>query len=1128
MDAIAASHDPAEIGVGPIVLTIHLLHAPRLTLASGAAHALERKDAALLALLAMDGPWTAARAAGLLWPDSPDGQARTNLRQRLFRLRKLAGADVVNAQGNLHLAPGLQVDVLALAQSLPDEPGVGAGELLGGLDYGDTGALERWVIAARARWRDQWLERLAARASELEGAQKIAAALVLAQRMVADDPLQEHAQRRVMRLHYLRGDRAAALTAYQHCKQVLRDELGARPSHETEQLAALIESSGALALQAPARPAVATLRPPRLVGREGPWRRLEEAWRGATPALVAGEAGIGKSRLLGDFAAAHGDAPVFGGRPGDASLPYALLARMVRGLVERFALPADDWVRLELARLAPELGLAAPGQLSVLRLQQAWIQALNGWRAAGLALLVVDDLHHADSASLELLPALVAAVAPPGVAWLLGVRHGELPAAVAPLIDGTPAPDRIELGPLDLAGVTALLASLALPGLDPARWAPPLAQHTGGNPLFLLETMIALLAEPHTRAHGLAGEPPRLPEPQRVGRLIEQRLAQLSPTALKLARVAAIAGQDFSAALAAQVLGARALDIADSWRELEAGQVIRDGAFAHDLIFEGTLRSIPRPIAQLLHHDVAVALQAAGAAPARLAAHWSAAQDWAAAGDAHVAAARAAFVAARRVEEAAWWDEAVRCYERAGDADKAFAARRDSVDTAIATRPSEGVLVHTEALLSAARSDAQRLDALLAHGKTLVAVGRRPDAVVVADEAIALADALADPWQRFRAACLGAMSLSPGPRAAEGIARLRAFAPLLEAAGDALRRRDYYGNLADATFQAQRRREAAELYVLSVAAARAVGDTSEEVICTHNLGGLLLQLGRMQEGREHAERALRLLDRIGDPEGLLPAAVRITLAMCDASLGRLGPALQGLELAWRHLGSAGGTGHHAVCETHLAIVWLQLGQPARALQALTPIPAEAARPLAQRQVRRLTIEARLEAALGRPALPRLEQALQLCGPNTEPLLRMLAELDRSRERPPADAVADCDRVRREAETIELLALAARARVFRVDALRRAGDLGGAADAAREVAASWHACRPTDLYWPEALWMARQALHAAGDLPGSQALDREAADWIRDVARSHVPAAFQESFLHRNPVNRMILAAQGRT
>ena len=66
-----------------------------------------------------------------------------------------------------------------------------------------------------------------------EGANDWDDALTHAHELLALEPTSEEAHRRVMRLHYLAGDRAAALLAFDHCERVLKDEVGASPSAET-------------------------------------------------------------------------------------------------------------------------------------------------------------------------------------------------------------------------------------------------------------------------------------------------------------------------------------------------------------------------------------------------------------------------------------------------------------------------------------------------------------------------------------------------------------------------------------------------------------------------------------------------------------------------------------------------------------------------------------------------------------------------------------------------------------------------------------------------------------------------------------------------------------------------------
>ena len=94
-----------------------------------------------------------------------------------------------------------------------------------------------------------------------------------------------------MRLHYLRGDRAAALAAFDRCCDVLERTLGVAPDAETEALRARVAASSLPADATQPRPLpVSVLRPPRLIGRDAEWQRLHADWSAGQPSLVAGEA----------------------------------------------------------------------------------------------------------------------------------------------------------------------------------------------------------------------------------------------------------------------------------------------------------------------------------------------------------------------------------------------------------------------------------------------------------------------------------------------------------------------------------------------------------------------------------------------------------------------------------------------------------------------------------------------------------------------------------------------------------------------------------------------------------------------------------------------------------------------
>ncbi|MFT3817714.1 MAG: bacterial transcriptional activator domain-containing protein [Rubrivivax sp.] len=235
---------------------------------------LRPKDAALLALVALAAPVKAEQVAALLWPAAGARQADASLRQRIFRLRRETQATLVGTGPLLQLAGDLATDLDAALARLREDEHAAAGELLADLDFDDLPELAAWLRAARRRWREQRLHALAeaAAASEQQGA--LARGLVYAQRLVDADPLAEHAHRRLMRLHYLRGDGAAAIAAFERLEQRLKDELGARPSAETIELVATIERAAARLPERRSVVPASLLRPPRLIGRETELERL--------------------------------------------------------------------------------------------------------------------------------------------------------------------------------------------------------------------------------------------------------------------------------------------------------------------------------------------------------------------------------------------------------------------------------------------------------------------------------------------------------------------------------------------------------------------------------------------------------------------------------------------------------------------------------------------------------------------------------------------------------------------------------------------------------------------------------------------------------------------------------------
>lgn len=596
-------------------VTLELCRAPALSCQDGTSTELGRKGAALLCLLALDGACSRDTLALLLWPEAGLIKARASLRQRRHRLARAAGLPVTCGDEVLRLAGGVRhaANAAGMDAALLSNPTAVDGELLDGLDYCDCPDFQTWLEQARERWRTMRAQALARLASQFESADRVAPALALAYRLAEEEPLSDHAHRRLMRLHHLRGDLGAALEVYRRFSRRLDAELGEIPDEETSALAAQLRSGKApTRIAAPVPPSLR--RPPRLVGRGAEWAALEQAWGEGRAIVIEGAAGVGKSRLLADFLAQQADsgAIMLEALLGDRSRPYGLLVRLLSRLWLDAHAPRPrgfealpDWARTELAALLPELG-TGPARTEPLRLQRAVAAALI---QSDLLAVGLDDVHQADDATLELLPSLVG----PGMPlWWMTVRTGEPPPTLREWFQASSPPSHIGIRPFTASTVAEFLDDLALPGLSSETWAASLARHTGGLPLYLLETLRSLHGKPAT-------DPNALPLPANAAQSIRARWAQLPEPARQLAQLLALWRSTASLQAAAHVLGGTPADWVAPLARLEALQWVDESLRMHDLVsasLEDTLAGVQR---SELHARMAAWLQAQDALAAQAA-----------------------------------------------------------------------------------------------------------------------------------------------------------------------------------------------------------------------------------------------------------------------------------------------------------------------------------------------------------------------------------------------------------------------------------------------------------------------------------------------------------------------------
>lgn len=664
---------------------LELLGGARL-LGPGGPVRLDRRTAGLFVYLALEGATEKSRLAGLLWPESPEATARSNLRQLLHRLRSSVGAELIVGAGQLELAVGLEVDVVRLrSHARKDTHAVVAeltGELLAGLEFDDAEDFSQWLRGAREEL--DGLRHAAAMAEALrrEEAGNFPAAIEYARRALELQPLSEEVHRRLMRLHYLAGDRGAALAAYERCRMALSTGLGVEPLPETVALAREI-ARGAQAPRSPASQHIplSVLRPPVLAGREREWALMEAAWEAGQAIFISGEPGVGKTRLMQDFLAAKGRALCFMARPGDRVVPYGTHSRTYRELLEllqREGSPPEPWVVRELARIIPGLG-EPPGpirdEVDMLRFYQAKIEMHRTAIARGYTLQGFDDLQCVDDVSAQsgyyILSQLMTD-APSPLRSIHCYRAGELPPMIASMVSEGVAMGQVlhlELKPLDMSGVEELLSSLGLPWVSSI--TEQVARYTAGNPLFVLETVKHLI-ETGAVAQGL---PEHLPPPGKVGPVITSRLHRLSVKALHLARTLAVLGENFSLELAGQLLECGLQELIAQWTELETAQIVRGSGFSHDLIGERVEATMPPLVKTLLHRRAAEVLEAQGGNPIRVAEHWRQAGEPGRVAPTLLRAAEWSRLHHLPQEAAGFYTQAAEAFEAQGDAQGAEEAR---------------------------------------------------------------------------------------------------------------------------------------------------------------------------------------------------------------------------------------------------------------------------------------------------------------------------------------------------------------------------------------------------------------------------------------------------------------------
>jgi DNA-binding SARP family transcriptional activator/tetratricopeptide (TPR) repeat protein len=701
---------------------------------------------ALLAFLATQPERTASRdeLIAVAWPRRAPQDPQAAVRPILSRLRRaLAPAELEGRQRIRLVLPepvwvdadeaAATVEAARLAakggswESVRDQARAAIELLAPGFLPGQEG---EWVDARRREIEDLRLEalELAARGGLALGGTELARAERASRELISRSPYRETGHRFLMEALAASGNVAEALRAYEELRVLLREELGTAPAPEVQEIHRRLlagepsRQPAASPSPAPAPAATAADRPraplpaalsPRersaIVGRDPELGELRAAWAEARSGsrrlvLVAGEPGIGKTRLMSELAgeAQESGTVLYAGCQEEALVSYQPFVEALRHYARSSEVPTvvPGAGAIELARLIPELsatlptdGEAAPKDPDTRRylLFEAVSALIAEASSRTPLLLVLDDLHWADRATLHLLRHLIRAPEQASLLVVGAYREAEV-GPEHPLADVLADLrrdrlfQRISLDGLDQGGVRDLIA------LHAGNEAPPalvgtVHERTEGNPFFVDEVMrhlieTGVLFERDGRwSSALTAD--EIGVPEGVREVLGGRLARLSEGCREALSAGAVLGREFEfevllemglaeeeALIAALEEGLDAQLVVETAREAGTGY-----GFTHALVREVLYGELSGPRRQRMHARAARAIEATSGDPsvAALAVHYRLAGP---AGDLEKAIEYSLRAGAQATELLAW-DEAAAHWEGALTAMTAAGGREE-------------------------------------------------------------------------------------------------------------------------------------------------------------------------------------------------------------------------------------------------------------------------------------------------------------------------------------------------------------------------------------------------------------------------------------------------------------------
>ncbi len=573
------------------------------------------KHAALLCYLAYRGTWVArANLISLLNLITSTTTASTKFRQVLQRAKKLPCGNLIKTEGD-QLCFSPLTDIQKFYKTIENHnwdeaTSLYTGQLLEGFYLRNAPRFENWLELERTNLHNSWREAALKYAKTLEDQKQTKTAQNLLKQVLEYDPLAEDITQQFMRLSYQIGKREEALKAYKQFTQSLKKELDLEPLEETKELVAIITSTKPLVSNSHSKTSKS---PPKLlhppyVGRKGIIKHIKQTT--AKVVLIAGEPGVGKSRLLHEIdpQAVYLQCP-----EGLKAVPYYPLINHLNEHLN--TIPKLGSYLDELARFVPDINpeslLPPADEFTKARILEAWARYLIGISKHSNFVIKIDDLQWADSAMLELIVYLAQKR---GLHLLITYRSTEvtkpLKSTLASLHSSKLA-DSVLLEPLKLDDVALLLTNIV--SELPQGFGHWLYKYTGGNPFFIMETLKTLFETDTLQIKNNKWESTvefwqqnlNLALSPVVKDIVSRRVNLLSEQTQRVLTVLAVLQEKFKPQDISQLTGLSTRAVLTAFDELELVGMLNQAGFTHDLLRQSIYEGLSLTRRSFLHKQVA-------------------------------------------------------------------------------------------------------------------------------------------------------------------------------------------------------------------------------------------------------------------------------------------------------------------------------------------------------------------------------------------------------------------------------------------------------------------------------------------------------------------------------------------